>query len=73
MKKSLIAKIAQLETMYVTETPFKSREKDRGNKYFIVFYDTNKVVASFKTQKDLEEKIDDIFANGQSDGDRLFF
>ena len=73
MKKSVSAKIAQLKTMYVTETPFNVREEDRGNKYFIVFHNTNKIVASFKTQIELEEKMDDILENGQSDGDRVFF
>lgn len=72
MKKSILEKSKQLFSMYITEEPFNLSSEDYGYKYFIVFHNTHKIVGRFKTQWELEERIDEIIESGQQDGGGTF-
>lgn len=73
MKKSVEVKANQLKSMYVTESPVNFDDRHFGMKYFICFHNTHKIVDAFKTQKELEERIDDILENGVTENACAFF
>lgn len=58
--------------MYVTTNPVNFTDSEIGYKYFICFYNTHKIVARCKTQKELELEIDEIILNGANDGRATF-
>ena len=53
--------------MFVTTHIFTDEQNNdeyRDCKYFILFYNTYKVVEGFRTQRELEEKLDEIIEEG---------
>lgn len=73
MKKSIKTKAEKLNTMFITENPINFSDKYIGCKYFIVFNNTHKIVGGFKTQKELEKRIDEILVDGAHDGSSIFY
>lgn len=75
MKKSIEEKAKQLKSMFVTTNIFNSKQIDdyKGCKYFILFHNTYKIVAGFKTQKELEERLDEIIKEGVQQEAHIFF
>ena len=73
MIKRIADKADKLRSMYVTESLFNVPDEYANNKYFIKFHSTHKFVAGAKTQRELEEKIDEILKYGVSDGSHIFF
>lgn len=68
MKKSIEEKAKKLKSIFVTTNIFNEEQINndsyKGCKYFILFYSTYKILDGFKTQKELEEKIDEILKEG---------
>ena len=73
MKFSAKWKAEQLQTMRVTENPVNYEEKYYGYKYFIEFNNTHKIVGAFKTQRELEERLDEIIRDGVNDNGGIFY
>lgn len=76
MKKSIKVKAKQLKTMFVTTSVFNQEQNSdeyRGCKYFILFHNTYKVVGGFRTQRELEEKLDEILKEGVQQNAYIFF
>ena len=73
MKYSIKVKSANLGTMRVTENPINYEDKYHGYKYFIEFLSTHKIIGAFKTQRDLETRLDEIIRDGVSDGSGIFY
>ncbi|MBU5333606.1 hypothetical protein KQI61_15510 [Anaerocolumna aminovalerica] len=74
MKKSLIDKSEKLKSMYLTESDFNvDPDLVQDNKYFLKFYNTNKLVFAAKTQKEMEEHIDEILEHGVQQESYTFF
>ena len=73
MKFSAKWKAEQLKTMRVTENPTNYEEKYYGYKYFIEFHNTNKIVGAFKTQRELEARLDEIIRDGVNDNGGIFY
>ena len=73
MKFSAKWKAEQLKTMRVTENPANYEEKYYGYKYFIEFLNTHKIVGAFKTQRELEARLDEIIRDGVSDNGGIFY
>ena len=77
MKKRIEEKAKKLKTMFVTTSIFNreqiDRDEYRGCKYFILFHNTYKVVGGFKTQIELEWRLDDILENGVHGDGCIFF
>ena len=73
MKYSIKLKIANLGTMRVTENPTNYEEKYHGYKYFIEFLSTHKIIGAFKTQRELEARLDEIIRDGVNDNGGIFY
>ena len=77
MKKRIEEKAKRLKTMFVTTSIFNSEQINndeyRGCKYFILFHNTYKIVDGFKTQIELECRLDDILENGVYGDGHIFF
>lgn len=77
MKKSVEEKAKKLKTMFVTTSIINREQIDddqyRGCKYFILFHNTYKIVCGLRTQRELEEKLDEILEEGVKQGAYIFF
>ena len=73
MKFSAKWKAEQLQTMRVTENPINLTDKYYNYKYFIEFNNTHKIVGAFKTQRELEARLDEIIRDGVSDNGGIFY
>ena len=76
MKRSIQEKANRLKSMFVTTDIFSQEQNDdkyNGCKYFILFHNTYKIVDGFRTQKELEEKIDEILEEGVHQQQHIFF
>lgn len=76
MKKAIQEKADRLKSMFVTTNIFnqeQSNDKYKGCKYFILFHNTYKIVDGFRTQKELEEKIDEILEEGVQEQQHILF
>ena len=73
MKLSTKWKAEQLKTMRVTESPINLTDKYYNYKYFIEFNNTHKIVEAFKTQRELEARLDEIIRDGVNDNGGIFY
>lgn len=74
MRKSLVEKSEKLKSMYLTESDSNvDPELAQGNKYFLKFHSTNKLVVATKTQKEMEDRIDVILEHGVQQESYTFF
>lgn len=77
MKKRIEEKAKRLKTMFVTTSIFNNEQIDfdkyKGCKYFILFHNTYKVVDGFKTQRELEWRLDEILKEGVHNDGHIFF
>lgn len=76
MKKSIEEKAKKLKTMFVTTNIFNSEQNDdkyKGCNYFILFHNTYKIVDGFKTQRELEERLNEILEEGVKQNAYIFF
>ncbi len=66
MIKRIEGKLEKLGDMFVTENAiYNELDMDRipaGSKYFLYYFNTYKLAGAFSTQRDLEERLDDILA-----------
>lgn len=65
MKKSIIEKANKLD-LRVSDNPVNYNDENIGYKYFVEYYNTYKLIGRFKTQRELEEFLDDEIKNLES-------
>jgi hypothetical protein len=66
LNKRIEEKLKCLGGMFVTDNVYNNEQlEDRKAKYWLLWHHTYKVVAGCRTQKDLEEIIDDIRLGGK--------
>lgn len=76
IKRTITKKADKLKTMFVTMNIINQEQNDdkyKGCKYFLLFHNTYKIVGGFQTQRELEEKIDEILTEGVSQQGYIFF